>query len=61
MLTEVVSVTGDATKQLELSSVTLAHNVTSEEFDRLPKGRSFQSIAMAAPGVNSARSKADSR
>jgi len=53
VLTEVVSVTGDATKQLDLSSVTLAHNVTSEEFDRLPKGRSFQSIAMAAPGVNS--------
>jgi outer membrane receptor protein involved in Fe transport len=53
VLTEVVSVTGDATKQLDLGSVTLAHNVTSEEFDRLPKGRSFQSIAMAAPGVNS--------
>ena len=27
--------------------------MTAEEFDRLPKGRSFQSIAMAAPGVNS--------
>jgi outer membrane receptor protein involved in Fe transport len=53
VLTEVVSVTGDATKQLDLSSVTLAHNVTSEEFDRLPKARSFQSIALAAPGVNS--------
>jgi outer membrane receptor protein involved in Fe transport len=53
VVTEVVSVTGDATKQLDLGSVTLAHNVTSEEFDRLPKGRSFQSIAMAAPGVNS--------
>jgi outer membrane receptor protein involved in Fe transport len=52
VLTEVVSVTAEATKQLDLSSVTLAHNVTSEEFDRLPKGRSFQSIAMAAPGVN---------
>ena len=53
MLTEVVNVTADATKQLDLTSVTLAHNVTAEEFDRLPKGRSFQSIAMAAPGVNS--------
>ena len=52
VLTEVVNVTADATKQLDLSSVTLAHNVTSEEFDRLPKGRSFQSIALAAPGVN---------
>jgi outer membrane receptor protein involved in Fe transport len=53
VLTEVVSVTGDATKQLDLASVTLSHNVTAEEFDRLPKGRSFQSLAMAAPGVNS--------
>ncbi len=53
VLTEVVNVTADATKQLDLASVTLAHNVTAEEIDRLPKGRSFQSIAMAAPGVNS--------
>ena len=53
VLTEVVSVTGDATRTVDLGSVTIAHNVTAEEFDRLPKGRSFQSIAMAAPGVNS--------
>ncbi len=53
VLTEVVTVTGEATRQLDLSSVTLAHNVTAEEFDRLPKSRSFQSIAMTAPGVNS--------
>src|SRR6187402_1363606 len=53
VLTEVVNVTADATKQLDLTSVTLAHNVTAEEFDRLPKGRSFQSIALVAPGVNS--------
>ena len=53
VLSEIVSVTADATQQLDLASVTLAHNVTAEEFDRLPKGRSFQSIALAAPGVNS--------
>ncbi len=53
VVTEVVSVTGEATRTIDLGSVTLSHNVTSEEFDRLPKGRSFQSIAMAAPGVNS--------
>src|SRR5687767_7290867 len=53
VLTEVVSVTADATKTLDLTNVTLSHNVTAEEFDRLPKSRSFQSIAMAAPGVNS--------
>lgn len=49
---EALVVTADATKQLDLASVTLQHNVTSEELDRLPKGRSFQSIALAAPGVN---------
>ena len=52
VLTEVVSVTG-MRRDSSTSSVTLAHNVTAEEFDRLPKGRSFQSIAMTAPGVNS--------
>ena len=31
----------------------MAHNVTSEEIDRLPKGRSFQSIALTAPSVTS--------
>jgi outer membrane receptor protein involved in Fe transport len=52
VLSEIVNVTADAAKQLDLASVTLAHNVTAEEIDRLPKGRSFQSIALAAPGVN---------
>ena len=49
-LPEIVSVTADATQQLDLASVTLAHNVTAEEFDRLPKGRSFQSIALDRTG-----------
>ena len=52
-LTEVVNVTGQVEKQIDLKSVTLAHNVTAEELDRIPKARSFQGIAMAAPGVNS--------
>ncbi len=51
-VSETVSVTGDAEKQIDLTSVTLAHNVTAEEFDRLPKARSFQAIALTAPGVN---------
>ena len=53
VLTEMVNVTGDAAKQLDLTRVTLAHNITAEEFDRLPKGRSFQGLALTAPGVNS--------
>ena len=32
--------------------MTLAHNITAEEFDRLPKARSFQGLALTAPGVN---------
>ena len=47
-VTETVNVTA-AEKQIDLKSVTLAHNVTAEEFDRLPKARSFQCIALTAP------------
>jgi hypothetical protein len=50
-VTEVVNVTG-ATPQIDPKSTTVAHNVTAEEFDRLPKGRSFQSLALTAPSVN---------
>ena len=35
-----------AEKQIDLRSVTVAHNVTAEEFDRLPKARTFQGIAL---------------
>src|SRR5689334_10025372 len=51
-LTEVVNVTGQVEKQIDLKDVTLAHNVTAEEFNQLPKARSFQGIALTAPGVN---------
>jgi hypothetical protein len=52
-LVETVNVTADAAKQLDLTKVTLSHNITAEEFDRLPKARSFQGLALTAPGVNS--------
>jgi hypothetical protein len=52
VLTETVNVTADAARQLDLKSVTLSHNITAEEIDRLPKGRSFQSLAITSPGVN---------
>ena len=42
----------DAEKQIDLRSTTVAHNVTAEEFDRMPKARSFQGIALTSPGVN---------
>jgi hypothetical protein len=51
-LTEVVNVTGQVEKQIDLTSTTIAHNVTAEEFDRMPKPRSFQGIALTSPSVN---------
>ncbi len=52
-LAETITVTAEATPVIDLRTTTVAHNVTAEEFDRLPKARSFQSIAMTAPSVNS--------
>ena len=52
-LTETVQVTAQATPLVDTRSTLVGHNVTAEEFDRLPKSRSFQSIAMTAPSVNS--------
>jgi outer membrane receptor protein involved in Fe transport len=51
-LSEVVTVTSDTKTQVDLHSTTVAHNVTAEEFDRMPKARSFQGIALTSPGVN---------
>jgi hypothetical protein len=51
-VTETVNVTAEAEKQIDLKSVTLAHNITAEELDRIPKARTFQGVAMLAPGVN---------
>jgi len=51
-VSEVVTVSADTEKQIDLRSTTVAHNVTAEEFDRMPKALSFQSIALTSPGVN---------
>src|SRR4051812_15772026 len=51
-LTETVQVTAAAAPLVDARSTLIAHNVSAEEFDRLPKGRSFQSVAMTAPSVN---------
>jgi hypothetical protein len=51
-VSEVVTVTSDTKTQVDLHSTTVAHNVTAEEFDRMPKARSFQGIALTSPGVN---------
>ena len=49
---ETVQVTAES-PLIDTRSTLVAHNVTAEEFDRIPKGRSFQSVAMTAPSVNS--------
>ena len=51
-LTETVQVVGE-TPLIDQRNTLIAHNVNAEEFDRMPKGRSFQSIALTAPSVNS--------
>ena len=52
-LAETVQVTAQGAPLVDTRSTLVGHNVTAEEFDRLPKSRSFQSIAMTAPSVNS--------
>lgn len=49
---ETVQVTAEAAPLVDNRSTLVAHNVSEEEFDRLPKTRSFQSIAFTAPSVN---------
>jgi hypothetical protein len=51
-LSETVQVVAEAAPLVDTRSTLIAHNVSAEEFDRLPKSRSFQSIAMTAPSVN---------
>jgi len=49
---QIVEVTGGATL-IDTLSTAVSHNVTAEEFDRMPKARSFQDVALTAPSVNS--------
>lgn len=37
---------------IDLSTTKVANNITAVEFDRLPKGRSFQSLALTSTSVN---------
>ncbi len=50
-VTEAVSVTAES-PLIDTKNTTIAHNVTSEEFERIPKGRSFQNLAWSSPSVN---------
>src|SRR5688500_11130289 len=52
-ISEAVQVTAENAPLVDTRSTIIAHNVTAEESDRMPKGRSFQSSALTAPSVNS--------
>jgi hypothetical protein len=43
----------DAAPAIDVTNTTVAQNITAEEIDRLPKGRSFQSLVLTTPSVNS--------
>jgi hypothetical protein len=51
-VSEAVQVTAEAVPLVDMRATTVAHNVTAEEFDLLPKTRSFQSLAITSPSVN---------
>lgn len=50
-LAEAISVTAES-PLIDTRSTTIAHNVTAEEIERIPKGRTFQNLAVASPSVN---------
>ncbi len=52
-VTASVQVVAEAAPLIDPRSTLVAHNVTSDEIDGLPKTRSFQSLAMTAPSVTS--------
>jgi hypothetical protein len=51
-LSAAVQVTPKTPPLVDMRTATVAHDVAAEEFDRLPKTRSFQSLALAALSVN---------
>lgn len=46
-------IVADVQSAIDLTATLVAHNVTEEEFDRMPKARSFQDVALTSPSVNS--------
>lgn len=51
-ITQSVEVTATS-PLIDTQSTMVTHNITAEEFDRLPKARSFQGLLAASPSVNS--------
>jgi hypothetical protein len=42
----------DAAPLIDTAGTTISHNITAEEFDRLPKGRTFEALGLTSPSVN---------
>jgi hypothetical protein len=42
-----------AAAMIDMNASAVTHNITSDEFDFMPKARSFQSVALTSPAVNS--------
>ena len=53
-LTETVQVLGES-PLIDIASTARGNNIPAEEFENLPKGRSFESLAATAPSVNIGR------
>ena len=53
-VTEAVEVVGHSPR-IAITQATRATNVSSEVFERLPRGRDFTSLAVQAPGANEER------
>jgi hypothetical protein len=49
---ETIVVSGTLT-MIDTNTTAVTHNVTAEEFDYMPKSRTFQSVALTSPSVNS--------
>jgi len=52
-ISEVVNVVGASSQLVDVTSTAVGHNVNEEEFDRLPKARSFQALLATSPSVTS--------
>lgn len=48
---QTIEVTGTA-PLIDVAGTTVAHNISNEEFDLMPKGRTFIGLAVASPSVN---------
>src|SRR5262249_30875909 len=48
----------EAAPLIDSQSTLIAHNITAEEFDRLPKARSFQGMLASSPSVMSGQDQA---